>query len=143
MLVAVSAALLSACGSSTAPNPKLRITLTGPATYVGRDTTFGSMAFYSCVTRVTATASGGKPGQVATWATGHYTLTLASTGQRDSSSLQAASQYFGGSPILATGTQVSGTSLTYWSGPFSLSETFYYSTPQEQIDSATYSFACQ
>jgi hypothetical protein len=142
VLVALGAVVCAACGSSTAPTPKLVLTVSGPATVQGHDTTLNGQPVHLCLYALTATASGGKPGDVATWSGGHFTLTLTRTGRQSSQTISAADAYFDDNPEVAAGTEASGGGYAYWSGPFSLRNTFYYSTPQTTTDSATYAMSC-
>jgi hypothetical protein len=143
--IVFGAFLIVGCGShsSTAPNPKLIVTVTGPSVVQGHDSTISQVVYYVCYVPIIAAASGGEPGQVATWGGGHYTQQGA-PGQIVSAPIAAVAPYFYGKPDVPTGTQVNGEIISGWAaGSFSGSQTFYYSTPEEQIDSTTYSYACQ
>jgi hypothetical protein len=109
----------------------------------GHDTAVGAQTDYVCYYELIATASGGSAGQVATWGSGHYTEVLTATGETFSGTIGVADAYFGYDPVVPAGTRVSGNDYGYWTGPYSLSLTFYYSTPETSEDSATYHFACQ
>jgi hypothetical protein len=141
--IVFGALLVVACGSSTAPTPKLIVTVTSPSTVQGHDTTVSGQPAYVCYSNMVAKASGGKPGEVATWGGGHVNFVLTATGQRASNNFPAAAAYFYGDPDVPTGMQVDGEVNAGWAGPFSFSQTFYYSTPEENLDSAAYSFICQ
>jgi hypothetical protein len=143
-LFVLGTVVVAACGSSsTAPKPPaLVLSVAGPGTVQGHDTTISGNASYVCYYRLTVTASGGSPGEVATWGGGHETFTLASNGQVSSKVIAAANAFFGGDLSVPAGTQVVGNDFSWWVGPFSHSLTFYYGTPQVAIDSATVSFSC-
>jgi hypothetical protein len=131
-LFVLGTVVVAACSSSsTAPKLQtLRLSVVGPGTVQGHDTTISGNASYVCYYRLTATASGGSPGDVATWGGGHATFTLASDGRVSSSVIATAAAFFAGNPSVAAGTEVSGNDYAWWSGPFSHSLTFYYGTPQ-------------
>ncbi len=142
--IIIGAVVAGACGSSTAPTPKLLVSITGPATYQGHDTIVSAETLYVCYGSMLASASGGKPGQSAIWGSGHYTFVVTATGHTSQGTIASAADFFDdGGPDLPTGTQVGGGTRSFSSGPFNLFQTFYYSTPEEQLDSATYNFACQ
>ena len=138
--ILLGALLIVACGSSTAPTPKLTVTVTSPFTVQGHDTTVGGQVAYVCYGTMVAKASGGKPGEVATWGGGHANFVLTATGQTASNNFPAAAAYFYGNPDVPTGRQVDGEINAGWVGPFLFSQTFYYSTPEEKLDSAENSF---
>ncbi len=142
VLSVIGASLALACSSSKPTQPALALTVTGGSSYQGRDTTIGGEAKYVCDYTMLATASGGSADEVATWGGGHETWKLASDGRLSSNVIPAADVYFGNNPEVPAGTQVSGAGYAYWDGSFSLSKTFYYSTPQSSNDSTTYSFQC-
>jgi hypothetical protein len=95
-----------------------------------------------CHYSMLATASGGTPGEVATWGSGHDVWTLASDGRISSNTFSASDAYFANNPEVPAGTEVSGYGYAYWDSPFTLAKTFYYSTPRSSNDSATYTFKC-
>jgi hypothetical protein len=135
--------ITAGCGSSgTAPTPKLVVMVTGPATVQGHDTTIAATSEYVCYYQLTATASGGSAGEVATWKGGHSTFVLGATGQTIPNPFSNADVFFGDDPLVTTTVPVNGADYNYWAGPFSASFTFYYSTPQTSTDSATYSLSC-
>ena len=133
---------IAACGSSsTSPEQKLVVTLSGPATVQGRDTTESGAALYYCDFQLTAKASGGTAGEVATWGNSHYTYTQTSDGYTYTGS-DPAPRYFDGDSEIETGTEETQGHIASWLGPFSLALVLYYSTLQGTSDSATYSFSC-
>jgi hypothetical protein len=144
ILAVFGAIFVAACGShaAAAPTPQLIVTLTGPATVQGRDTTVSGQAVYYCDFQLTATATGGSAGQGATWGGAHYTYTLASTGATSGNAIAQASAFFSGNPGVSTGTDVSQVHFAGWSSPFELSLVLYYSTPRSSSDSAMYNFSC-
>jgi hypothetical protein len=144
--------LLVACSSSTtAPTPSsgtppvngLVVHVSGLGVVQGHDTIIGGGAEYVCHYQLTAAATGGSAGQVATWGGGSERFTLASSGRMSNKAVAAADAFFGDQPVISTGTQVTGNDASWWVGPFSHSLTFYYSTPHTTTDSVTFSFRCQ
>jgi hypothetical protein len=144
VVVLGAAIVAAACGShtATAPTPPLVVALTGPATVQGLDTTKSGQAFLYCDYQLTATASGGSAGEVATWGSATYTYVLASNGETYSNTDQA-SAYFDGDPVVPGGSDVSQGHVAGWVGPFKMYLVLYYSTPQSSTDSALYNFSCQ
>lgn len=135
--------VVAACGSNKATEPALVLTISGASTYQGDTETINGELRYVCHYTMVATASGGSPGEVATWGGGHYTLRLASDGAQTSNVITAADSYFLNVPDVPAGASQSGDGYSYWSGPFSSSHTFYYSTSTASNDSVTYQYTCQ
>ncbi len=141
------AVLLAACASDKTAAPGLQVALTGPATVQGFQSTDDTgRVVYRCNFRITATATGGSPGEAATWTGGHFTF-FHHDGTTSSSAVSVAKEetLLGGNTELPSGTLASGND-TFWTGsdaPFRLNVAFYFSTPQTATDSATYNMMCQ
>ena len=99
-LLVLATLVVAACDSST--TPAVVVSLSGPSTVQGFDTTIGGAASYGCHYLLTATAAGGGTHDYATWETGHYTLTR-QDGATFSGDLQNASNLFGGQLVLGPG----------------------------------------
>jgi len=142
LLVVGTILLAAACNSSTAPG--LVVTLTGPSTVQGFDTTIGGAAAYGCHYLLTATAGAGGSHEYATWQGGHYSY-VRQDGDTLSGQYQGASGLFGGQEVLAAGASASAMQENVWTLPFQFSEVLYYSraTGANHADSAMFSYSCQ
>jgi hypothetical protein len=141
------AVLLAACSSDKTAAPGLQVALTGPATVQGFQSTDDTgRVVYRCDFMITATATGGSPGDVATWTGGHFTF-FHQNGTTASSAIAVANEegLLGGNTGLPSGTSASGNDSFYTGSdaPFHLNVVFYFSTPHTTTDSAVYNMACQ
>jgi hypothetical protein len=142
LLLAISGA--AAC-STTGPvsYSPLTVTLSGPSTVAGHDTTVGGVASYVCYYRLTATAQGGAPSDYATWGTGHFTY-LGQNSATYSGTYPSAAALFGPYTTVPAGAQVSNAQTNVWTQPFQFTMVLYYVTlDSTATDSASYSFTCQ
>jgi hypothetical protein len=141
-LLVLATLVVAACDSST--TPAVVVSLSGPPTVQGFDTTISGVASYGCHYLLTATAAGGGTHDYATWGSGHYTFTR-QDGATFSGDLQNASNLFEGQLVLAPGATTSATQSNFWTLPFQFSEVLYYSRPNgpTHADSAIYSYSCQ
>ena len=146
LLLFVSVVLIAACGSDKSTGPQLVLTLSGPSTVQGFQDTISAQPVYQCDFTLTATASGGSPGDAGTW-TGGHDIFLHQDGTSTAHVLQASdvADLVGASAEIPGGTAVRGNDYFYTQTdrPFQLSMVFYYSTPEASIDSTTYHMACQ
>jgi hypothetical protein len=142
VLVLAATLLVAGCDSST--TPALVVSLSGPSTVQGFDTTIAGVPSYGCRYLLTATAVGGGTHDYATWETGHYTYTR-EDGAVFSGDLQNASNLFGGQLVLGPGKSTSATQGNFWTAPFHFYEVLYYSRPNgaTHADSAIYNVLCQ
>jgi len=144
--LSMAAVVLVACSSSTAPQDRITVALAGPATAQGFLTTVNGNSVYRCDVSMTATASGGNAGDVATWQGGHTRFTHFD-GTFSDQSYTDAQRFFDGNPTsLATGTTLRGSDDYFYTGtqrPFSVRVVLYYSAPRVNRDSASYDLACQ
>lgn len=144
--VVLVAVLLAACSSDRTAAPGLQVALTGPATVQGFQSTDDTgRVVYRCNFTLTATATGGSPGEVATWTGGHF-MFFHHDGTTSSSAVSVANEeaLLGGNAGLPSGTSASGND-TFWTGtdaPFRLNVVFYFSTPETATDSAVYNMTC-
>jgi hypothetical protein len=141
------AVLLAACASDKTAAPGLQVALTGPAAVQGFQSTDDTgRVVYRCNFIITATATGGSPGDAATWSGGHFTF-FHQDGTTASSAISVANEegLLGGNTELPSGTSASGNDSFYTGSdaPFRLNVVFYFSTPQTAIDSAAYNMTCQ
>ena len=142
ILVMLSVAACSATGPATyAP---LTVSLSGPSAVQGHDTTVGGVASYGCDYRLTATANGGFPNDVATLEASR-SIYLAQNGTADTVSVVGAPGLFAPYTTVPAGAQLSSTQHNVWTQPFHLSLVLYYSTLDQATDpdSAAYSYTCQ
>ena len=140
--VAVLVCGIGGCGSSpTSPMPPTMIVgVSGPATALERDTTINGAIEYFCPYSLTVSVAGGKPGTIASWGAGDWTVT-SSLGTA-SGHYTSVSAFFDGVSTVQAGTYHEGAGLSQ-PVPFTLSQAFYYSTPGSSRDSASYTFTCQ
>jgi hypothetical protein len=132
---------LAACSST---GPSLVVTLSGPSTVQGFDTTIAGVASYGCHYALTATTSAAGVHEFITWQTGHYTY-VRQDGATLSGDYQGAAGLFGGALVLGQGKSVSAVQGNFWTLPFEFSEVLYYSraTSSKHADSAQFSYSCQ
>jgi hypothetical protein len=147
--------------SPTAPGPQLIVTLAGPTSVQGADTTIGGQDDYYCRYALAATAGPGSTGAAAAWSAGADTLYDQSTyfyytvpsdtlgGYGDSLVTFANSgQLFHNQPTLAAGTTVTGDETVIFGsdeGPppyLSSLVVYYYSTAPTHTRAATYELTC-
>jgi hypothetical protein len=133
--------LATACSTT---EPTLVVSLTGPSTVQGFDTTINGSAAYGCHYVLTATVSGTGPGQFIAWGGGHYSY-LRQDGDTLSGQLDSAAHLFGGAPIQGAGTRIDQMQGNFWTLPFKFTEVVYYWhwTGPQKTDSATYTYSCQ
>ena len=136
---------IGGCGSATAPvdtSPELIVTLSGLSPLQGYDTTISGQPAYVCHFRAEADATGGSPGEVATWGAAYYEYTLTSDGQTNSHTLPYADAFFSNTPTIPAGGNQTSAVTAWYTGPFSIHIGLDYSVPQAATDSATYTFRC-
>jgi hypothetical protein len=138
--VAAVALLFAACSSPSAP--KFQITLSGPTPLHGFETTESGDSVYQCDYQVTATATGGTAGEVATW-TGGREFFQREDGRTSQSTITDAASYWGGNATISSGSTETGYNRAWWNEPFQTTIFFYYSTAQEALDSASFAFDCE
>ena len=151
----VCAALVAACSSSGSTGPSTHnsgsatpptgfvVTIAGPTMVLGHDTTVSTANALVCYLNVIASASGGTASDVATWGAAHEIRVLEGTSDTVNKVFPKGDTFFGDDPQLAHGAEVEGKGYEYWTGPFTVTFAFYYSTPETSLDSAMYKYTCQ
>ena len=132
--------------SNKVTGPQVLVTLSGPSTVQGFHTTnSGGAPVYECSFTLTATATGGNPGNIAYWTGGSDTF-VHFDGSTDQQTLTVADVE---NLMLAQGGVASGESLNasdyFYTGtnqPFQLTLVFNYAATGEHSRSATYSMSC-
>jgi hypothetical protein len=147
LAVVFAAVVFAACASDKTTAPGLQVAITGPATVQGFQSTDDTgRTVYRCDFIITATATGGSPGDAAMWTGGHFTF-LHKDGTTSSTVMSVANEegLLGGNTELPSGTTTSGNDYFYTGSdaPFRLNVVFYFSTPQTATDSAVYNMMCQ
>jgi hypothetical protein len=148
VVVLGTAIVATACGSHTAvaPTPHLVVTLSGASIVKGyQDSTTNGTLGYTCPFHVTATATGGSPGEAASWLGGYFTV-LFPNGGVDEYTFPSPAQFDHGDSTIEAGAQAILSPLPVGVTPpssFQLSLTLYYGTLQSPYDSAAFSFTCQ
>jgi hypothetical protein len=139
------AGIIAACSSSTAPKDRITVSLAGPANVQGFLTTINGATVYRCDIVLTATASGGNSGDVATWQGGYYRFTHFDNTTSTTTFSDAQRWFAGHATQFATGTQVTGNDYFYsvTQRPFQLHLELSYSAPRVAQDSVGYDLACQ
>jgi hypothetical protein len=147
----------------TAPSPQLTVTLAGPTSVQGADTTIGGQGDYYCRYTLAATAGPGSANAVVTWSAGAeylydqatylyitnpYSDTLGTAYQDSTVSFVNSDQFFHSQPTLAAGATVTGDEIVIFAadeGPppyLSSLALKYYSTVQTGLLVATYQLNC-
>jgi hypothetical protein len=140
-LALIGAAACSPTGPATLT--PLSVVLSGPSVVQGHDTTVGGVVSYVCSFRLAATGKGGFDGDVASWASGHYTY-QGKTGAPYSAAYSSVDSLFAPYSQVPAGSQVSKILYNIWTGPFQFSMVLYYTTlDSPTVDSTTFSNTCQ
>lgn len=136
------AILLAGCRSrgATTPAAPIIVTLDGPATVQGVDTTVEGQVIHACLYSLTVIVSGGETDAVVSWGAGRYSVTGQDGSMHSHQYAGGAAVLFAGNDAVENGTWPEGDSYTE---PFHFSETLYYSAPTVATDSVTYSFSCR
>jgi hypothetical protein len=136
-------ALTAGCKDSTAPVAPLTVVVTSAATIAGTRSTVDGAPRVTCSFAITASASGGHPGEYALWADGEAFYTL-NTGVTSTLLLTHTDliDWFGSDRISPL-SPLTANRIAYWSGPFTLAITLRHIMPTLETRSSTFFLHCQ
>ena len=142
-LAALTGALLAAaaCSANTATGPRpVVLTLTGPESIQGHDTTDSGHAAYVCSFPLVLVASGGA-GEMATFDSSGYQVQV-TNGPSYAGALPSGN-LFAPDTAIAAGDSLAEHFRVVASGPFQFSAALYYSGPAKSYSSTAYTASCE
>jgi hypothetical protein len=140
VLVIATVVVVAACGSSRVTAPVIVLTLSGPDSVQGHDTTTNGQAGYVCHFPMALTTSGGAEGETATFDSAGYQVQV-TNGLSYSGDLQNDNFFYPHAGVTSGDTLVENFSVVA-AGPFQFSAILYYSGPQADTGSTAYTAAC-
>jgi hypothetical protein len=128
-------------GTATVTVPAFQVAVSAGATVTGTRYTVNGLPRDSCNFSITASATGGAPGDYALWSYAVQFWTLTSSGATLSNTDYNLTAWFGSDRVTASHS-VTAYRYAYWSGPFTLAITFYYTMPSLENRASTFFLTC-